>query len=587
MEPIGRARLDRLSGPIPGGRPLLATDTTSPPGPGGEGQRRPLTLDLSAEEISRADSEGTPDPADLDAEDERAFSGYPSESEDLTPDTGAEPWSPPATESGGTDDWRDAQVEETPLDTTDPGAYAAPPAQTAPTRARRGASFPALLLAALLGGVVSAGGLLALERAGFLEFLQTPDQPDPEIAGLQREVAELGALRSEVANLSTLPIELAALREARGAAPAGGPDLGPLEGQVAELEQGIAELRNRPASAVAWPDAAAIAELRSRLAELERRPAGAASGQPTEALEGRLTELAGQVAGLRNSGAGGVAAPALAEVGSRIDDVSGRLGALEERPPVDVAGLQADIAELERQAADLSARQAALPEIERRVTEIAAAQNTLPEIGRRLAELATRMEAVPAEERIAAVETNLNTISRQAETGRALGPAVVANALTSALDAGEPFRAELDALRGLGLDEAALAGLAPHAEGGLPTLAELQSSFDAALGEIDLSTPIPAGARTVDRFLQSARSLVEVRPANPTEGGDPGAVVARMGAAVEAGDLRLALAEWDALPEAAKTRLAEWASGAQARGAAEELAARLRSDALARLKPQG
>ena len=57
--------------------------------------------------------------------------------------------------------------------------------------------------------------------------------------------------------------------------------------------------------------------------------------------------------------------------------------------------------------------------------------------------------------------------------------------------------------------------------------------------------------------------------------------------AVAAGDLRLALAEWDALPEAAKTRLAEWASGAQARGAAEELAVRLRSDALARLKPQG
>lgn len=585
----------------------MATDTTSPPGPGGEGPRRPVTLDLSAEEVSRAGSEPVSDPADREFGDEPATVRPFSEEDAFTAGSMDEPWSRAAVETDDTLDGRDAQVQEAPVGEPELGGFAPPLPRAEPARDRRGTSFPALLLAAVLGGVVPAGGLLALERAGLLAFAQAPDQPDPEVAALRSEVVELGALRreveefgalqgavaelgalqGEVANLSGLRSEVASLRDLQQAAPAAAFDAGPLQAQVDALEQAVGELRNRPAAAVAWPDAAAVAELRSRIAGLEQRPASAAPGQPTGAVEARLSELAAQVEGLTNSAAGGNAAPALAEVGSRIDEVSGRLGALEARPALDVAGLQASIEDLLRQAEALASGQAALPGIERRVADMASAQSALPGIEARLEELTARVEAGPKEERIAALETNLNATSRQFEAVASLGPAVTASSLSSALDAGEPFSAELEALRGLGLDDAALAGLAPHAEGGLPTLAELQSSFQAAVADIDITTPIPAGTRTVDRFLQSARSLVEVRPANPTAGGDPGAVLARMRGAVDAGDLRLALAEWNALPEAARARLAEWASGAQARLAAEELAARLRSEALARLKPQG
>ncbi len=48
----------------------------------------------------------------------------------------------------------------------------------------------------------------------------------------------------------------------------------------------------------------------------------------------------------------------------------------------------------------------------------------------------------------------------------------------------------------------------------------------------------------MDRLMQSARGLVDVRPAHPTEGADPAAVVTRIRGALDAGDLKTALSEW-------------------------------------------
>ena len=78
-----------------------------------------------------------------------------------------------------------------------------------------------------------------------------------------------------------------------------------------------------------------------------------------------------------------------------------------------------------------------------------------------------------------------------------------------------------------------------------------------------------------------------MRPANPKEGADPGAVLARMRGALEAGDLRGALAEREALPEAAKAKTEEWARAVEARASAGELVAQLRAEALSRLGTQG
>jgi len=88
-------------------------------------------------------------------------------------------------------------------------------------------------------------------------------------------------------------------------------------------------------------------------------------------------------------------------------------------------------------------------------------------------------------------------------------------------------------------------------------------------------------------LLEGARGLVKVRPANPTAGSDPAAIVTRIRGALAAGDLKTALAEWETLPEEARSATSEWAEAAGARMAADDLVARLRSDALAKLETEG
>ena len=83
--------------------------------------------------------------------------------------------------------------------------------------------------------------------------------------------------------------------------------------------------------------------------------------------------------------------------------------------------------------------------------------------------------------------------------------------------------------------------------------------------------------------LPSARGLVEVRPAHPTAGSDPAAIVARIRGALAAGDLKSALAEWATLPDPIKAPTADWAKKAEARVAAEDLVARVRRAALSAL----
>ena len=155
--------------------------------------------------------------------------------------------------------------------------------------------------------------------------------------------------------------------------------------------------------------------------------------------------------------------------------------------------------------------------------------------------------------------------------------------LRAALDAGRSFESELAALKALGADAQAIDALAPHAETGLPTIAALRAEFDQAMDQVALATPIPENTGTINRLLESARGLVEVRPAHPTEGNNPGAIVARIRGALAAGNLKAAFAEWNALPDTIKAPTSDWAKAVEARAAADDLVAQVRAAALSGL----
>jgi hypothetical protein len=470
--------------------------------------------------------------------------------------------------------------------------------------------WPALLLTGLLGGAAGAGGLLWLDRAGHLPLNATAGT-DP---GAEAVSAEIAALRGQLEELRRAQAEGLAGLAATGTQP---DMIEPLRAQIAALEQTVGELSLRPAAGgdseamtsvearllelegrAAQPEPQ-LGPIEERLAALESRPAAAgadlgpvmarldaleqrveqaAAPQPDAALESRLAELDARVAA--------AATPdALRVLEARLDETATLAQELRERPPVDLSGVQSELADLRTRLDELGDRLATAPTRDQVAALEAAVRGAAT--AEQLSALESQLAAAPREERVAALETALEETRIEAGKATNLGPAIAASALTTALQSGAPFRAELDALRGLGLDPAVLDPLAAHADAGLPTSAELRSGFDQAVAGVDLSQPIPPSAGAVNRLLQSARSLVEVRAAGPATGADPAAVAGRVRAALDREDLRAALAEWQVLPEQVKGSTADWARLARARAEAEELAARLRTEALSRIAAGG
>jgi hypothetical protein len=273
-----------------------------------------------------------------------------------------------------------------------------------------------------------------------------------------------------------------------------------------------------------------------------------------------------------------------------LKDLQDRLAAIEAapRPPGSPTNLEPRISAL---AQDIAALKSSVP------PDTASLQSDLAALHRQLDAISANVDKLPREDRIAAIEAKLgetgnkleDTTKKLDETAQgidnaaALAPVVAADALQAALDSGRPFQSELTALKSLGVDAATVDALAPPAQAGLPTLADLRARFEQVIASIPLETPVPDNTSAIDRLLQSAQSLVTVRPTHPVAGNDPGAIVARIRGALAAGDLKSALGQWDTLPNTIKTATADWAKLARARVAADDLVAEVRSTALSKL----
>jgi hypothetical protein len=116
---------------------------------------------------------------------------------------------------------------------------------------------------------------------------------------------------------------------------------------------------------------------------------------------------------------------------------------------------------------------------------------------------------------------------------------------------------------------------------------ELRAGFDQAVADVDLSQPIPQSAGAVNRLLQSARSLVEVRAAGPATGTDPAAIAGRLRSASTAATFRLRSASGRLCPKQHGPARPIGCGLAEARAEAEDLAARLRTEALSRIAAGG
>ena len=178
---------------------------------------------------------------------------------------------------------------------------------------------------------------------------------------------------------------------------------------------------------------------------------------------------------------------------------------------------------------------------------------------------------------VSGLTERLDSVSSEVEkqaSDPGLAAAVAATALKSAIDRGGSFAAELETLAAVKPDLPAIAALRDYAGSGVATRDDLAVQFETAAQAMIAASETPdPSAGVFDRLMSSARGLVKVRPVGDVEGDGVAAIVARMGAALKAGNADGVTAAYDSLPEASKQAGTAFMASYKARLEADRLIA--------------
>jgi hypothetical protein len=227
-------------------------------------------------------------------------------------------------------------------------------------------------------------------------------------------------------------------------------------------------------------------------------------------------------------------------------------------------------------AIDVGAIEARLRKLESASTAASGSAASLAPLEERLAKIEATLAAPKNESRLAPEAS-----APRRSDGAAL--AVAAEAVSGRLAAGAPYSAEQGALERLGADPAKTAALKPFAESGAPTGAALAAGF-AKIAPDALKAAAPTGGGGVmDRLMSNMSKIVKITPVGATAGDDPAALISQVEAALDRGEIDGAMALWARLPEPMRRASRDWASGAQARLAADAAAQSILSDAMTKL----
>jgi len=297
--------------------------------------------------------------------------------------------------------------------------------------------------------------------------------------------------------------------------------------------------------------------------------------------------------------------PAAAQNGPVAPDLTGRLDKIERAIEAQRSNpaLGNRIAELAAQTKALADNLAALT---RRVDEIAAtSQSAAKQADTALNAAATAKSASEAASkdqvrhedvdalasRIMALESAVKGLAAAtaplASSGandRSARLTIAAEALRAAVERGAPYQAELNAVQALGVDQKTTAALEPFVGNGVPSAAMLARELEALTPALqEASEPRSGDTSFVERLKSNAQKLVRITPLNAPAGNDPPAVVDRIRLDAAHADIGAALADINALPDAAKPLAAAFTKKAAAREAALAASRQIAADALAAL----
>lgn len=326
------------------------------------------------------------------------------------------------------------------------------------------------------------------------------------------------------------------------------------------LKARIADLESRPAARTgAVADATALDALAARIASLEARPAQTGSdsaapstAMPDPALAGKVEALEKSVATLRDE---------LATLRSQSEQLAGTVKDIKPAASEPAAADTAATASTEKADRPTADAAAALAAINARLTE-------LEHAAKATTEAAPQAPQPPA----AADDAPLRRL-------------VAATMLDLTVKQGAPFAPILKAAQPLAIEPAALKPLEPFAATGVPSTAALGRELIALLPKL-LSADDPANTTNfIDRFQANAERLVRIQRSDATAGIDRTAIVGRLTAAAQRGDLAEARRELKALAPADRAPVQSWIDRSEARDQALAASQSFATAALAALKP--
>ncbi|TDH37747.1 hypothetical protein E2A64_00970 [Pseudohoeflea suaedae] len=319
----------------------------------------------------------------------------------------------------------------------------------------------------------------------------------------------------------------------------GGTETASLENEISTLRASLDDLRT---SVAAVPGATDNSDITSRLDALEAGAGTTDAGSALSELSSRLDQISEKVDGLTGAAGGDAAGirEEIAGLSGRVDDMSGNVADLQTR----LGALNGRIDGIEKGQSDLSAS-----------------------LGDRLAK----------------AEQAIEDPGRELEMAKA----IAVSGLKSAVDRGGSFAPELEAFASVAPDNPAIGRLREFAASGVPTQGELVERFpDAAKEMIAAMDPVSENAGILDRLAASAKSMVTVRKVGDVEGDSTEAIAARLEYQLKNGNLDAAVAEWDALPEKARDAAPAFGQGLKARAEVEKLLTDVQLPAVAQSQPE-
>jgi hypothetical protein len=347
-------------------------------------------------------------------------------------------------------------------------------------------------------------------------------------------------------------------------APSGDPQSGVA---IEELSQRISAIENTDAANGSAGDAAENDELLARIAELEARLESIGTGESAVSdVQAEIARLDTAIAEARSEARG-----ELSQLTDQLASGASGDGAASAAQAQKITTLEETSSEISSNFADLQNELGSFQsdigtQISSLSEAVTASQTQLEDVSAGLSDL---------ESQVASVSEQVSAQSSGRERAEA---ALTAAALTTAIESGQGFAEPLAAFATMVGESPSVEALRPYAESGVPTLASLQADFGAVVDEI-LAATKPQAEGVGNKFMSNLQSLVTVRPAGEVEGEGPRAIVGRMTAALQNGNLDRVLSEAETLPEAGQAAASEFLGKVRARAQANSLLSNILSGA--------